>query len=174
MKKLKTNWLFLMIIGISLISLVIAWLLEKEGLIIWPDIETIPFGEDDELIFKISQLSLPMIYSRLWDALILPIFLGLIINQGIKAHRYGNVFILSPVLLISLAIGYFFATEIISLIAGLAFILVCGIFFGKRYILFLSLLLGLVIGISHLGLLHGFLLSMLIWTIILALRAMMR
>jgi hypothetical protein len=171
MKKLKKHWLFLMIIGISLSSLAIAWLLEKEGLIIWPEIKTIKFSEDDQLVFKIYQLSLPMNYSRLWDAFILPIFLSLIISQGIKAHRYASIFILTPVLLTSLAMGYFFGSEIISLISGLTFILICGIFFSRRYILFLSLLLGLLIGLSHLGLLHGFILAMLIWPIILALRA---
>lgn len=174
MKKIKTKWLFLMIIGISLGCLAIAWLAEIKGLVIWPEIEKIKFKEDDQLIFKISQLSFPMSYSRLWDFLILPIFLSLIINQGIKAHRYAQVFILAPVLIISLVAGYFFISVIISLIIGLSFILLCGACFGRRYILFLSLLLGFIVGLLVVGLLYGLILALMSWTIILALKAMIQ
>ncbi len=172
MKKLFKKRLFLVLsAGIVIMLLVGLYLLKANGIINLPTIEHIRLYKNVDFALGAPEFfHLPTPYSRFWDFLLLPTFLSLLLWSGKKVYPEANPWILGIEMIIIIVLAYFFSSGIFSLYAGALFAAVCGLSFGEWTAIFMSLFLGLIIGLIAFGLLFGLIIGLIAFGIFLGLK----
>lgn len=155
------RWLAI-IASLATIILISLYWLKEQGWIIIPEIESVRMYQQIDYAFGSPEFfHLPRPYSRFWDIVILPFFLGIIVHSGRRSLAEANPWILALTMLIILTLAYCFGSGILSLYTGALFTAVCGLVFGDWTAVLMSLTLGLIVGLVAFGLLFGFIISIL-------------
>lgn len=172
MKKLFKKRLFLVLsAGIVIMLLVGLYLLKTSGNFNIPDIYHIRLYKNADFALGAPEfIQLPTPYSRFWDFVLLPTFIGLLLWSGRKAYPEANPWILGLEMVIIITFAYIFSSGIFSLYAGALFVTVCGISFGEWTAIFMSLILGFIIGLVAFGLLFGLIIGLLAFAAFLGLK----
>lgn len=160
MKLLNNKQWLAIIAGLATLILISLYWLKEQGWIIIPEIESVRMYQQIDYAFGSPEFfHLPRPYSRFWDIVILPFFVGIIIHSGRHTLTEANPWILGLTMLIILILAYCFGSGILSIYAGALFTAVCGLVFGDWTAVLMSLTLGLLVGLAAFGLLFGLIIS---------------
>ncbi len=171
MKKFKNKLFLAIIAGTSVIILVLIYLLKEKGLINLPEIESVRLYDNYDYALGAPEFfHFPRPYSRFWDLVIFPGFIALLLWSGKKSWLEANPWIIGVEILIIITISYLLASGVVALGAASLFVVVCGIVFGEWTGIFSALSFGLIIGLAAFGLLFGFIISILSYTLFLVIR----